>query len=192
MDQDGALLKSTYNKRARQLAKKHRATWIASDTIMILQPEEDNDMDCVFSEPAEVLTPNRTDAIVMEAVINESTVKEDVAKVESLDDKAILDLAKRRVNIKRNLIGQVLDFCLLLSCMIIVVFIYHEEERLAFALTLMFFWGVRLLVRIIRFAKPSFKNGIAAYLKESRERRIEFEYNRLKKMNKSTVVELSK
>ncbi len=192
VDQDGALLKSTYEKRARQLAKKHRATWIASDTIMILQPEEDNDMECVFTEPAEALKPNRTDGVVMEAVINNSAGKEDVPNVESMDDKAILDLAKRRVNIKRNLIGQALDYCLLLFCMLLFVFSYSQEFRLIIAIGLALFWGIRLLARVLRFARPSFKDGIAAYIKERRERNIESEYNRLKRMNKNTVAELSK
>ncbi len=175
------VLASTYGKRAHQLVKKQRAAWINNDAIMIIQPEEVLNLDLSFTEPRETLNPNRIIDV-------DQMVKTDSC----LEDKVILDIAKRRVDAKRDLMGQVLDFCLLLIWLTLVVAIQDTFYRFVMAMFFFTFWGIRLTVRVVKFAKPSFKNGIATYFKERRRHKIEYEYSRLKKMSSDAVMELNK
>lgn len=118
---------------------------------------------------------------IAEAVIGEEE-REQVAETPVFDDNAILDLARRRLAAKRNLIGQTLDFLLIFSGTLVMAGILDHSQRLSVAACLCLYFGVRLLVRIFKFAKPSFKDGIAAYFKKRREQKLEDEYNRLKRM----------
>ncbi len=146
-------------------------------------------MELSFAKPVEVSNPNKHDYEPHILCVDEY-VKKDIG-LESPKDKAILDLAKRRVEMKRNLFGQVIDFCLLLVLMLCLIGMYSEDGRVVLSGIFAFFWGVRLIIRLVRYAKPSFKNGIAAYFKERKQRKIEFEYSKLKKMSKETFAELS-
>jgi hypothetical protein len=97
------------------------------------------------------------------------------------EDRAILDLAKRRLSAKRNIKGQILDFFLIAFCLFLSVQFYDISDRLIVVFLFGAFWSVRLLVRVIKFVKPSLKDGIAAYFRERKEHEIESEYNRIKK-----------
>ena len=111
----------------------------------------------------------------------------------SIDDDTVMDLAKRRLATKKNLIGQVIDYFFLVFFMFTMVVTWHQNDRIPIFFIFCGIWGIRLLVRIFRFIKPSFKDGITAYFREREERRLEAEYIRLKKMKTEYVVsELSK
>lgn len=98
-----------------------------------------------------------------------------------LDDEAILELAKRRLAIKKNLFSQALDFALILFCLGLLILVDYAGERFIIVFFFSAFWGIRLLYRIFKFAKPSFKDGISAYLKKRNDYQIESEFNRIKK-----------
>lgn len=97
-----------------------------------------------------------------------------------LDDEAIMELAKRRLAIKKNLIGQTIDYCMILLLFLLAAVIWDYGTKVLLCLIFALAWGGRLLYRIIKFARPSFKDGIAAYLKKRNDYKIESEFNRLK------------
>lgn len=99
----------------------------------------------------------------------------------TMDDEAILELAKRRIAIKRNLFYQLFDYALILICLALLTVIWDDYERFLVALFFSFVWGARLLYRILKFARPSFREGIGAYLKKRNDYKLESEFNRLKK-----------
>ena len=95
------------------------------------------------------------------------------------DDPVLLDLAKQRMAAKRTLMGQVLDFFILLIAVMIALAHRYWDVPLVF---LLLYWVIRLLVRLVKFYRPDFKNGIRAYLQKRRQLKLEFEYKRLKTM----------
>ncbi len=118
---------------------------------------------------------------------NEETAKEVVNKqikpVElSIDHEKILEMAKRRLSAKQNLIGQLLDYLLIVVVTFMLMSLYDTDDRIIVGFMFLAFWSIRLLIRFIKFLKPSLRKGFVAYLKERKERKIELEYNRLKKM----------
>ncbi|MGL5437513.1 MAG: hypothetical protein ACRDBO_19365 [Lachnospiraceae bacterium] len=160
VDCDGTPLEPTYIKRARQLVKNQRAEWVSENTVrMKLQYVEEY----VMAE---------------EAVI--SVDAEDTSKKPLLDDEAIMELAKRRLAIKKNLFQQAVDYAMILFCFILLAAVWDYETKILICLFFSFAWGARLLYRIAKFAKPSFKDGISAYLKKRNDYKIESEFNRLK------------
>ena len=183
VNQQHEILQSTYPKRARQLVKQGRAVWVSQDTIcMIRQSREDETMK----------TAIEYEASVSNTPVSNQRPHEETGMPE-LDDAAILDLVKRRLAARRNLIGQIWDFLLIIVSLIVISVNHIEGDRLAFSFLLCSFWGIRLLIRICRFAKPSLRDGILNYLKERKERRIEMEYNKIKRMCHEYVVsELNK
>ncbi len=109
------------------------------------------------------------------------------------DEKTIMDLAKRRWAIKRNLIGQIVDFCMIGFLLFLLIAAYDRGIQVTLSFFFCLFWGTRLAFRIIKFAKPSFKNGIGAYFQERKARKIESEYNRLKQKGPEFVaIELNR
>ena len=159
-------LEPTYQKRARQLVKNRRAEWISEDTIrMKLQYMEET-----------IMAANNIE--LKEAAEDSLTV---AADNRSVDDETIMELAKRRLAIKKNLLVQTLDYILLLLCFGTMAVIWDYETQVWICIAAALFWGGRLLYRIFKFAKPSFKEGIAAYLKKRSDYKLESEFNRLKK-----------
>jgi len=159
-------------KRARQLVKNCRAEWLSEDTVrMKLQYNVEE----ILME-TDNITPVSTDVAANKAdeiILNQNQPV--------IDDEAILDLAKRRLAIKRNLTGQAMDYLLILLCLAMMVLAWEGGSRLLIGFMFSMFWGIRLLYRIIKFAQPSFKDGISAYLKKRNDEQIESEFNRLKK-----------
>lgn len=98
-----------------------------------------------------------------------------------IDDEIIMDMAKRRLAVKRNLTGQAIDYLLILLCLFLMLAVWDYGEQLMIGFVFSMFWGIRLLYRVIKFAQPAFKDGIEAYLKKRNDERIESEFNRLKK-----------
>lgn len=164
-------MESTYLKRARQLVKNQRAEWINEGMIrMKLQYEyvEGNVM------AAENIVPKDS----------ESAVKDSSAEVLDLqtpDDETILELAKRRLAIKKNLFYQTVDYILLLFCFLLLVVSWDYGARAFICTVFSLFWGGRLLYRIFKFVKPSFKDGIMTYIKKRNDYKLESEFNRLKR-----------
>lgn len=103
-----------------------------------------------------------------------------LAQKQALNDQEILELAKRRLAIKKNLTYQVAEFFLILMCLMFIVFSWEGMVRFLIAFTFSLLWGIRLICRIAKFAKPSFKDGISAYLKRRNDYQLESEFNRLK------------
>lgn len=115
---------------------------------------------------------------------SESAVKDSSAEILNLqypDDETILELAKRRLAIKTNLFYQTADYMLILICFASFAVIWDYETKVFISIAFLLFWGGRLLYRILKFAKPSFKDGISAYLKKRNDYKLESEFNRLKK-----------
>lgn len=106
---------------------------------------------------------------------------EDSLNIQTPDDETILELAKRRLAMKKNLFYQTMDYILILLCIASMVLIWDEETNFFIGFIFSFFWGARLMYRIFKFAMPSFKDGIAAYIKKRNDYRLESEFNRLKK-----------
>ncbi len=162
-------LESTYPKRALQLVKNQRAEWISEDTIrMKLQYVEGN-----------LMTVENTITECSDSSTNERS--EEIKGIQTLDDETIMELAKRRLAIKRNLIQQTLDYMLILMCFAFFVLVWDRETKALIAFMFSLFWGIRLMYRIYKFAKPSFQNGIGAYIKKRNDYQLESEFNRLKK-----------
>ena len=167
MDCSDIPLESTYQKRARQLVKNQRAEWISEDTIrMKLQYVEGNFMAAENIELKETVADDH------------SAGNRDP---HSMDDETILELAKRRLAIKKNLFGQTLDYMLILLCFGSLAVIWDYETKVLICIAVSLFWGGRLLYRVFKFAKPSFKDGIATYWKKRNDYKLESEFNRLKK-----------
>lgn len=162
-------MEPTYLKRARQLVKNQRAEWISEDTIrMKLQYVEENLM--------------TTENIALKNVESAKNVdSEDILNIQTPDDNTILELAKRRLAMKKNLFYQTMDYILILFCIASIVTIWDDETKFLIVLIFSFFWGARLLYRIFKFAMPSFKDGIATYIKKRNDYQLESEFNRLKK-----------
>lgn len=115
---------------------------------------------------------------------SESAVKDSSAEIlnlQSPDDETILEMAKRRLAIKKNLFYQTVDYMLILLCFLLFMVIRDYATKAFICIVFSLFWGGRLLYRIFKFAKPSFKDGISAYLKKRNDYKLESEFNRLKK-----------
>ena len=157
-------MESTYLKRARQLVKNQRAEWINEGMIrMKLQYEyvEGNVM------AAENIVPKDSESEVLD--------------LQTPDDETILELAKRRLAIKKNLFYQTVDYILLLFCFLLLVVSWDYETKAFICTMFSLFWGGRLLYRIFKFVKPSFKDGIMTYIKKRNDYKLESEFNRLKR-----------
>lgn len=97
------------------------------------------------------------------------------------ENKIVLDLAKRRLAMKKNLKYQILDFCVIMFTFILLINITYPFDRFIIAFMFCLFWGIRLMARILKFLKPTLKNGIFEYFKEREKQLLEEEYNRLNK-----------
>ncbi len=161
-------LEPTYLKRARQLVKNQRAEWISEDTIrMKLQYVEENLM--------------TTESMVQSVNSSINVDSDGSLNIQTPDDNTILELAKRRLAIKNNLLSQVLDYILILLCFALFGVIWDYGTKVLICIIFSLFWGIRLLYRIFKFAKPSFKDGIVEYIRKRNDYRLESEFNRLKK-----------
>lgn len=162
-------LEPTYPKRAIQLVKNQRAEWISGDTIrMKLQYVEGN-----------LMTVENTITKSIDSSTNERS--EEIENIQTPDDKTIMELAKRKLAVKRNLICQTLDYMLILICFVFFVLVWDRETKALIAFMFSLFWGIRLMHRIYKFVKPSFQNGIGDYIKKRNDYQLESEFNRLKK-----------
>ncbi len=156
-------LEPTYVRRARQLIKNERAEWVSVNTIrMKLQYMEDNLMAISNNESIDAVSKN-------------------LENIQPFDDDAILALAKQRLAKKKNLFYQTIDFLLIILCLASLIMVWDYNTRVLISYTFALFWGLRLLYRIFKFAKPSFKDGIASYIKKRNDFQLESEFNRLKK-----------
>ena len=175
---DGQILEPTYIKRARQLVKNGRAEWVSEDAIRLRRYSEEVNI----LEPITNITPTADTAA---ADPNPGVNAPDRS------DGIIMDLAKRRMAARRALVGQALDFLLIL----IFAFCFISTSRYsgylstAVLLSLIFclFFGIRLLYRVIKFARPSFRGGFREYLRKRKEQKLAFEYDRIKKMGAEYV-----
>ena len=192
MDGHSDILGSTYIKRAHQLVKKGRAVWVSADIIcLLLTDKEDFSMEPKVSN-APAVVPETTPEAVTVAV----TACAPQPQTETGGDAAIRDLAKRRLAAKRGLVGQALDFLLIVFVLFLELAMWNTDagprELVAFLFVL--FWGIRLLVRVLRFARPSFSGGFAGYRQRRREQKAQrkeqklaYECNRIKKMGAEYV-----
>lgn len=105
----------------------------------------------------------------------------EILDLQSPDDDTILELAKRRLAVKKNLFYQAFDYVLILLCFISFAVIWDYEVKAFISVVFALLWGIRLLYRIFKFARPSFKDGISAYIKKRNDYKLESEFNRLKK-----------
>jgi hypothetical protein len=168
VDVSNISLEPTYQKRARQLVKNQRAEWISEDTIrMKLQYVEGNLM--------------TTESIANSVNSSTNDNPDGSLNIQTPEDNTILELAKRRLAIKKNLLSQVFDYMLILLCFALFVAIQDYELKVIICFIFSFFWGIRLLYRIFKFIRPSFKDGIVEYIKKRNDYQLESEFNRLKK-----------
>lgn len=130
-----------------------------------------------------------TTTINAEQVLAEKTEIEDMqaglamAKTTPLaEDEAIMEMAKERIERKKKLFYQGLDLLLLALVFGLLVLDDYPGDRVVIAAVAGLFWGGRYLLRLIKFFKPSFKNGIKAYIRDNRQNKLNAEYVRLKKL----------
>lgn len=164
MDCSDIPLEPTYPKRALQPVKNQRAEWVSEDTIRIkLQYVEEN-----------LMATENTITKSIHSLTNESSEK--TKSIQTSDDETIMKLAKRRLAIKRNLI-----YILILMCFAFMILVWDRETKVLIAFMFSLSWGIRLMYRIYIFVKPSFQNGIGAYIKKKNDYQLESEFNGLKK-----------
>lgn len=168
MDYSNLSLGSTYPKRARQLVKNQRAEWICDDTIRMKLPFMEGNLMSV-------------ETIEQSADSSTNVEFDGVPDTKTLDDNTILELAKRRLAIKKNLSYQFFDYMLILFCFAYVTVTWDYGSFVLIFILFSLFWGIRLLYRIFKFVKPSLKEGIVEYIKKRNDYRLESEFNRLKK-----------
>ncbi|MDR1531755.1 MAG: hypothetical protein LBS62_06170 [Clostridiales bacterium] len=102
-------------------------------------------------------------------------------------DEAIFDLAKHNLYVKRSLTGQLIDFIGLCIGIFTMFVCYGDDLFFLVGFTILAFVGIRLAARFFKFMRPAYKNGIGEYLRERRERSLELEYNRLRKLKADEV-----
>jgi|GEM_PF-2483878 len=101
------------------------------------------------------------------------------------DDVLIMELAKRRLAEKRGLLMQVFDYAVLIAFSAMMASLSLYEDARVLAVMLCFCWGTRLAYRLIKFVKPAWRGiGFFRYLRERKERNLEWEYDRLKKLRR--------
>ena len=181
VDLQDRALEPTYIKRAHQLVKKGRAEWISEDSIRLLRHSKEG----ISLEPVADNIPSADGAAAGQIA---------TAEAPAYDDGVIRDLAIRRMAAKRNLVGQAFDFLLIVFAAILFVWSWNSADRSIIAFILCAFWGIRLLYRVFKFAKPSFKDGFREYLRkrkeqklEHRAQKLELECDRIKKMGAEYV-----
>jgi hypothetical protein len=97
------------------------------------------------------------------------------------EDTLLKELARFNLAERRNIVGQVFDFFLI--CLAAVCYCASSYDRdLIFMITLFLlgFWGIRLSVRLIKFARGSAFGGVVNRFKTRKERLLESEFLRLK------------
>lgn len=193
-DCDGRTMEPTYYKRAWQLVKSGRADWVGKNAIQLINRiKEDkaimniNEMNPeVFKDPPGIIFADNGPRIFPAPAVpsmDMDTEKSFEKKSEAapIKDRDLMELAKRRLATKRNIIGQVWDFALIVFVMIVEISLWDTDERLVLGFVFCAFWGIRLLYRIYKYFKPLFRDGISAYFHEREQRMIQSEYNRLRK-----------
>lgn len=175
------LLKSTYLKRAKQLVKNGRAQWISDDAIMILSLDCQEEMmtEATFDD----MTALRGNGIP--AAPEMDCAAPPRAKA-TLSDGELFRLAEQRYAQKQNLWKQARDSALILFCMALCSALYPDDAvgiLACFAL----FWVSRLILRVVRFVRPTFYKGIGWYIRNYRKNKIESEYVKLKTLDVDQV-----
>gem|GEM_PF-1364413 len=181
-DRHGNALDPTYLKRARQLVKQSRAEWVSENAIRLTHHNrEESTMN------SNHMNGEQTGAGSSYRVMDER--REYAPMSARYDDEAVLELARRRVAAKKNLWVQTMDMCLLIIMFIMILASYHESMEMQFTVMGLFgaFWGMRLIVRWVRYIRPSVRGGFAAYWRTRRERNIEAEYVRLRNLSGAEV-----
>lgn len=170
VDDCGNALESTYSKRARQLVKQQRATWIDEDVIQLQsQLGKDFVMDTITKNIDKNLKEAQDTKDYSDSVLQDNA-----------ENDAIMDLAKERLQAKQVLIRQGLDLALLTAVLLALSAIQGDSERLVVAFMYGLFWLVRYAIRVVKFAKPSFKGGVSDYMKRRKETKLNAEYNKIK------------
>ena len=106
MDCSDIPLEPTYPKRALQLVKKQRAEWLSEDTIrMKLQNVEEN-----------LMTAENTETKSNDCSANQHS--QEIKGIQTIDDDTIMELAKRRLAIKKNLTYKYWILCLFLCVLL--------------------------------------------------------------------------
>ena len=208
-------LTPTYGKRARQLVKKGRARWLDESTIYLLQPEEEYCMknnaheasaDTPLLAEAENKQHESADAATQAQELaaqaqelaaqalelaaragNQPTQAAAAASEQNLDEYLLRDLAQRRVTIRRSLVGQTFDFLLIVLFSLVMANLGYGGSAYGIAFLFCAFWGLRLIVRVYKYMRPSLKGGVTEYIRKRKEQQLEYEYGRLKKMSSEYV-----
>jgi len=167
VDRRGTVLDPTYEKRARQFVRSGRAEWVNDDTIRLSQPQEGTTMEAMYSNDR--------------APVAEARVRERFEEPSEMDDAVMLERAKHRLAQKKGLISQGLDAVLLLLFTIFTLSLWNYDDQIVSIFVFLSFWGIRYLVRVFRFVKPSMGGGFRRYLRERNKRNLEMEYRRMKR-----------
>lgn len=187
IDECGNTLAPTYTKRARQLIKQQRAVQLDDNVIqMQVQSGKDSTMDTTVTAMDNTIAVNTTqheaEATQAQAIQIETpqTMNTEEATDNTAEDEAIMELAKERINAKNKLFRQGLDLLLLAFVLILCAGIYDSGSRACITFLYGLFWFIRYMIRVVKFAKPSFKGGISEYMKKRKERKLNLEYWRIK------------
>ena len=169
LDEQGNLLESTYQKRAKQLVKAKRAKLLCENKIMLFS-----------SSHMKGKIMNTTDNI--QEVVSEATCDNEL-----FDDKEVLQLAQEKITAKKNLKNQIFKSIIITILLLLIISFNSYSERAVLAFCYCFVLFIRLLVRIIKFAVPSYNdrvkayfNGIRDYFKTKNEAKLKAEYEKQK------------
>lgn len=123
------------------------------------------------------------DEICEETAQTTAEITQDLPETNPTKDLALLEQAHRRIQEKYRLWWQLFDFLLIVVALIWMVNSRWVADRQSIAVIFGLFFGIRLLIRTIKFAKPNFSGGFKNYVQLKRENALEAEYNRLKKIH---------
>jgi hypothetical protein len=185
LSRDGRALTPTYPKRARQLVKGGRAEWCGCEAIRLKRDREDFYMDSFAHEPVIDMTndgPRR--GAEKPAFDRDAPDPGGFGSGGHDENKLLKELARFSLAERRNIVGQVFDFFLI--CLTSVIYCAYSYDGDVVLLTVFFlgFWVIRLSVRLIKFARGWALGGVVNHFKTRKERLLESEFLRLKRIHR--------
>lgn len=197
----GNAVQATYLRRARQLVKQNRASWVSDDCILLAADAgEDTTMENVIGTKSPIIaTPSEIEGEAKaqgnpETTANPTTAANAsasqaesggggnafVSPVASMDEEALRRLAEERVERKHQLFWQGVDLALLCFVLMLMAGIYEGTARLAVGGIYGMFCVMRYLPKLMAFLRPISQGGFSKRREKRRMKALNDEYSRLK------------
>lgn len=186
-------MQDTYSRRARQLVKQERASWVSDDCILLAdEPREEILMENIvgkltksFTKPKQNVSESTVESAPSVQQAAEQTGEQErksafVPSSATMSDEEIRRLAQDRLDKKHVLFWQGVDLALLGFVLLLLIGSYDSISRLAIAGIYGMFCLMRYLPKVIRFSQPISKGGYSKKQEGKRVRKLNAEYDRLK------------